>query len=54
MVRRQKHKENAFTKDKQDAMEAGMNEHIAKPLDFDKLIHTLAKYFLKMDKKLIS
>ena len=36
------------------AKEAGMNEHIAKPLDFDKLIHTLAKYFLKMDKKLIS
>lgn len=27
---------------------------LAKPLDFDKLIHTLAKYFLKMDKKLIS
>ena len=43
-----------FNEDIIAAKEAGMNEHIAKPLDFDKLIHTLAKYFLKMDKKLIS
>lgn len=45
---------NVFNEDIIAAKEAGMNEHIAKPLDFDKLIHTLAKYFLKMDKKLIS
>lgn len=45
---------DVFNEDIIAAKEAGMNEHIAKPLDFDKLIHTLAKYFLKMDKKLIS
>ena len=45
---------NVFNEDIIAAKEAGKNEHIAKPLDFDKLIHTLAKYFLKMDKKLIS
>lgn len=45
---------NVFNEDIIAVKEAGMNEHIAKPLDFDKLIHTLAKYFLKMDKKLIS
>lgn len=45
---------NVFNEDIIAAKEAGMNEHIAKPLDFDKLIHTLAKYFLKMYKKLIS
>ena len=45
---------NVFNEDIIAAKEAGMNEHIAKPLDFDKLIHTLAKNFLKMDKKLIS
>ena len=45
---------NVFNEDIIAPKEAGMNEHIAKPLDFDKLIHTLAKYFLKMDKKLIS
>lgn len=45
---------NVFNEDIIAAKEAGMNEHIAKPLDFDKLIHTLAKYFLKKDKKLIS
>ena len=45
---------NVFNEDIIAAKEAGMNEHIAKPLDFDKLIHTLAKYFLKMDTKLIS
>jgi len=41
---------NVFNEDIIAAKEAGMNEHIAKPLDFDKLIHTLAKYFLKMEK----
>lgn len=37
---------NVFNEDVMAAREAGMNEHIAKPLDFDKLIHTLAKYFV--------
>lgn len=45
---------NVFNEDIIAAKEAWNDEHIAKPLDFDKLIHTLAKYFLKMDKKLIS
>ena len=45
---------NVFNEDIIAAKEAGMNEHIAKPLDFDKLIHTLAKYFLFIFKKLIS
>lgn len=39
---------NVFNEDIIAAKEAGMNEHIAKPLDFDKLIHTLAKYFSKI------
>lgn len=32
---------NAFTDDKQQAFEAGMNEHLAKPLDKDLLLKTL-------------
>lgn len=36
---------NVFNEDVLAAKKAGMNEHIAKPLDFDKLIHTLAKNF---------
>ena len=35
---------NAFTKEKQDAMEAGMNEHIAKPLDIKLLLEVITKY----------
>lgn len=38
---------NVFNEDIIAAKEAGMNEHIAKPLDFDKLIHTLAKIIKK-------
>ena len=41
---------NVFNEDIIAAKEAGMNEHIAKPLDFDKLIHTLAKYFSKLER----
>ena len=35
---------NAFAEDVQLAKNAGMNEHIAKPLDFDKLNETMAKW----------
>ena len=38
---------NVFNEDVIVAKKAGMNEYIAKPLDFDKLIHTLAKNFSK-------
>lgn len=41
---------NVFNEDIIAAKEAGMNEHIAKPLDFDKLIHTLAKNFSRTEK----
>lgn len=34
---------NAFDEDKQNAFDAGMNAHIAKPIDFDNLIKTLAE-----------
>ena len=36
---------NAFDEDKRMAMEAGMNDHVAKPVDVDVLCATLAKYF---------
>ena len=32
---------NAFEEDKKAAIEAGMNGHIAKPIDLDKLLHTI-------------
>lgn len=35
---------NAFAEDKQRALEAGMNDHVAKPIDMNKLIPTLQKY----------
>ena len=35
---------NAFAEDKVLAQEDGMNEHITKPLDVEKLKETLAKY----------
>ena len=33
---------NAFKEDEQAAMESGMQAHIAKPLDMDKMLQTLA------------
>ena len=36
---------NAFEEDKHAAMEAGMNGHVAKPVDVDVLCATLAKFF---------
>jgi len=35
---------NAFTEDKNMAKSAGMNDHLAKPLDIPQLIETLKKY----------
>ena len=42
---------NVFNEDVLAAKKAGMDEHIAKPLDFDKLIHTLANNFSRAEKK---
>ena len=36
---------NAFEEDKLAAIEAGMNGHVAKPVDVDVLCAMLAKYF---------
>jgi CheY-like chemotaxis protein len=36
---------NAFDEDKRAAMEAGMNDHVAKPVNVDVLCATLAKFF---------
>lgn len=41
---------NAFAEDVQTALAAGMNDHIAKPVDNAKLLETLGKYYWK-DKK---
>ena len=35
---------NAFEEDRQKSLEAGMDDHIAKPIDIQKLKETLAKY----------
>ena len=35
---------NAFEEDRQEALAAGMNEHIAKPIDVEKLKDTLSKF----------
>ena len=35
---------NAFDEDKENARKAGMNDHLAKPLDIPKLLETLHKY----------
>ena len=35
---------NAFAEDRQRAMESGMNDHIAKPIDVNQLNRTLGKY----------
>ena len=35
---------NAFEEDKRDAVAAGMNDHVAKPVDLSILISVIAKY----------
>lgn len=40
---------NAFTEDRRRVLEAGMNEHLAKPLESDVLIKTIANYCGKID-----
>ena len=35
---------NAFDEDKQRAMDAGMNAHIAKPIEIDKLFETMSEF----------
>ena len=35
---------NAFLEDKKQSKEAGMNEHLSKPLDEKKLMNTICKY----------
>ncbi|MDO5445969.1 MAG: response regulator [Eubacteriales bacterium] len=37
---------NAFEEDRQEAMTAGMNEHLAKPIEIDKLKAMLAKFLV--------
>ena len=38
---------NAFAEDAQAAAEAGMNGHIAKPLDVDKMMETLQQILVR-------
>ena len=38
---------NAFTEDRRRAYEAGMNEHLTKPLETELVLKTLAKYVKK-------
>ena len=35
---------NAFEEDRQNAIAAGMNAHLAKPIDIEKLVNTLARF----------
>ena len=35
---------NAFEEDRQNAVAAGMNDHLAKPIDVVKLVNTLVKF----------
>ena len=35
---------NAFEEDRRAAMEAEMNDHLAKPIDIEKLEETLSRY----------
>ena len=42
---------NAFSEDKKNAFDAGMNEHVAKPLDIDILIEVLNKVYKETHNK---
>ena len=41
---------NAFEEDKRDAFAAGMNGHIAKPIQVDKLLSTLSEVIRQQEK----
>ena len=41
---------NAFTEDRKNALDAGMNEHVAKPLDINKLIEVLNRVYKETHK----
>jgi len=41
---------NAFEEDKRDAIAAGMNGHIAKPIHADKLLSMLAEIIRQQEK----
>lgn len=41
---------NAFEEDKRDAIAAGMNGHIAKPIQMDKLLSMLAEIMRQQEK----
>ena len=43
---------NAFEEDKKRAIDAGMNGHIAKPVEIDKLVSEILKYTEKDDAKI--
>ena len=43
---------NAFAEDRKRAFDAGMNGHIAKPVEIDKLISEILKYTEKDDAKI--
>lgn len=34
---------NAFEEDRQKALEAGMNEHVSKPIDMERLLEIMKK-----------
>lgn len=36
---------NAFSEDRQAALDAGMNDHVAKPINMNVLVPTIRKYF---------
>ena len=38
---------NAFKDDIEKCLEAGMNDHVSKPLDVDRVFEVLRKYLLK-------
>ncbi len=38
---------NAFEEDRQNALNAGMNDHVAKPIDVRKLVFTISRYVKK-------
>ncbi len=44
---------NAFSEDRQAALDAGMNDHIAKPINMNVLVPTIRKYLWKNEERMI-